>query len=250
MKLESIFSCTGVSVSYTQNNLNIPVVSDISFSVEKGEVVSVIGRSGVGKTTLLRLAAGSLIPDQGLIDVCGTDPYFARKDKRIGLVSQEDSLLPWLSVEGNVGVSLTMGQSLKDSKMNDVSRMVESVGLSDFAGFYPHQLSSGMKQRVAIARAFIHKPDLILLDEPFGHLDEITRTILRETLIDLCKQTKTSVLLVTHGIDEALAVSDRVLTLAGIPSSIRHQMIMNEISRSDLGSRTILLESLGYDQVG
>jgi len=250
MKLESIFSCTGVSVSYTQNNLNIPVVSDISFSVEKGEVVSVIGRSGVGKTTLLRLAAGSLIPDQGLIDVCGTDPYFARKDKRIGLVSQEDSLLPWLSVEGNVGVSLTMGQSLKDSKMNDVSRMVESVGLSDFAGFYPHQLSSGMKQRVAIARAFIHKPDLILLDEPFGHLDEITRTILRETLIDLCKQTKTSVLLVTHSIDEALAVSDRVLTLAGMPSSIRHQMIMNEISRSDLGSRTILLESLGYDQVG
>ena len=107
-----------------------------------------------------------------------------------------------------------------------------------------------MKQRVAIARAFIHKPDLILLDEPFGHLDEITRTILRETLIDLCKQTKTSVLLVTHSIDEALAVSDRVLTLAGMPSSIRHQMIMNEISRSDVGSRTILLESLGYDQVG
>ena len=159
-------------------------------------------------------------------------------------------MLPWLNVKGKVGVSLRMGQTRQNLHIDDVSEVVESVGLAKFAGFYPHQLSAGMKQRVAIARAFIHKPDLILLDEPFGHLDEITRTVLRETLIDLCKQTKTSVLLVTHSIDEALAVSDRVLTLAGMPSSLTHQMNVNDISRSDLSSRTSLLDSLYYESVG
>ena len=248
--MESVLSYAGVSVSYAQNNSMLPVVSDVSFSVARGEVTSVIGRSGVGKTTLLRLAAGSIIPDQGLITVCGTTPYDARKDTRIGLVSQEDSLLPWLNVEGNVGVSLRMGQTRQNLHIEDVAEIVESVGLAKFSGFYPHQLSAGMKQRVAIARALIHKPDLILLDEPFGHLDEITRTVLRETLIDLCKQTKTSVLLVTHSIDEALAVSDRVLTLAGMPSNLTHQMNVNDISRSDLSSRTALLDSLYYESVG
>ena len=247
--MESILSCTGVSVSYTQNNSNVPVVSDVSFSVARGEIVSVIGRSGVGKTTLLRLAAGSLNPNEGLVTVCGTAPENARKDKLIGLVSQEDSLLPWLNVEDNIRISLTMGRTLQESHIDPIDVMLESVGLLQYAGFYPHQLSAGMKQRAAIARAFIHKPDLILLDEPFGHLDEITRTVLRETLIGLCRETKTSVLLVTHSIDEALAVSDRGLTLAGIPSTLTNQMNIDEVSRSDLASRNLLLESLSFERV-
>ncbi|SVA62264.1 uncharacterized protein METZ01_LOCUS115118, partial [marine metagenome] len=126
--MESVLSYAGVSVSYAQNNSMLPVVSDVSFSVATGEVTSVIGRSGVGKTTLLRLAAGSIIPDQGLITVCGTTPCDARKNKRIGLVSQEDSLLPWLNVEGNVGVSLRMGQTRQNLHIEDVAEIVESVG--------------------------------------------------------------------------------------------------------------------------
>lgn len=225
------------SVSHTYHNndeSSLRVLQDVTLNVKKSEIVSIIGASGIGKTSLLDIASGLITPKEGIVSVNGFSASEACKQKIIGNVSQSDTLLPWKTVYDNVALPLSIGIVRPEGKGDIVNSMVAAVGLTEFSNYYPFQLSAGMKQRVSVARAFVHSPEILLLDEPFGHLDEITRESVRETLIDLCRQRKTTVVMVTHNTDEALAISDRVVVMTGRPCYISGQ-----ISIASLGSKNL-----------
>ena len=186
-----------------------------SMAVADGEFVSLVGPSGCGKTTLLRAVAGLLEPSDGHIAVLGERPREAKAQRRTGLVTQEPGLLPWRSVEDNVRLALELtGRSI------DVDALLSRVGIERFARYYPRELSGGMRQRVALARALAHGPRLLLMDEPFGALDELSREQLRLELLRLWERERISVLFVTHSIREAVLLSDRVLVMSRAPGSI------------------------------
>ena len=225
-----------VSLTYRLNDDHaLRVLHDVTLNVKNGEIVAIIGASGIGKTSLLDIASGLIVPNEGRVSIKGFGVAEACKGKLIGRVSQSDTLLPWKTVYENVALPLSIGAARSGREGEIVNEMVSAVGLSEFSDYYPFQLSAGMKQRVSVARAFVHSPEILLLDEPFGHLDEITRESVRETLIDLCRQRKTTVVMVTHNTDEALAISDRVVVMTGRPCHISGQ-----ISTASLGSKNLL----------
>ena len=224
-----------VSLTYRLNDEDtLRVLRDVTLNVKNGEIVAIIGASGIGKTSLLDIATGLVAPNEGKVSINGFGVVEACKKKIIGRVSQSDTLLPWKTVYDNVALPLSIGAARSGREGEIVNEMVGAVGLSEFSNYYPFQLSAGMKQRVSVARAFVHSPEILLLDEPFGHLDEITRESVRETLIDLCRQRKTTVVMVTHNTDEALAISDRVVVMTGRPCYISGQ-----ISTSSFGSMNL-----------
>ncbi|RKN07399.1 ABC transporter ATP-binding protein [Streptomyces radicis] len=181
-----------------------PVLRDLDLDVAPGAFVSLIGASGTGKSTLLRLVAGLERPDGGRIGLTRPDGG----TPRVRPMFQEDRLLPWLRVEANVRLGL------EREGADHVPALIDAVGLADRHRAWPSDLSGGQRQRVALARALAHRPDLLLLDEPFGALDALTRVRMQELLEGLWTSSGATVLLVTHDVDEALALSDRVLVLA------------------------------------
>ncbi len=189
-----------------------------SLSVGAGEFVSIVGPSGCGKTTLLRAAAGLLEPTGGTVRVLGSTPEAAQRAHAIGLISQEPGLLPWRSVEANVRLPLAV--TGEGTGGEDVPALLERVGIARFAGYRPAQLSGGMRQRVALARALVHGPRLLLMDEPFGALDELSREDLRLELLALWESERIAVIFVTHAIHEAVLLSDRVVVMSGSPGRI------------------------------
>ena len=203
------------------------VLDGISFSIAAGELVSLVGPSGCGKSTLLRLIAGLDFPDAGELLV-GEEKIGGPSAER-GLVFQDPNLFPWLTVRRNIEAGLVARRVLRE-KRNEVDEFMRLVGLEAFADAYPHHLSGGMAQRVALARALINHPKVLLLDEPLGALDAFTRMRLQDEVLRLWENRRTTMLLVTHDIDEAIYMSDRIMIMTQRPGRIDRD-ITNALAR-------------------
>jgi sulfonate transport system ATP-binding protein len=203
----------GVSKSFTAAGRSFAVLEDLSLEIRAGEFLSIVGASGCGKSTLLRMIAGLEVPDRGRVRL-GSQPVSGPGRDR-GIVFQEPRLFPWFTVEQNVAFALE-GDPAHASR-TEVQAQLELVGLTPFRGAYPHQLSGGMAQRVAIARALVSRPRILLLDEPFGALDALTRIQLQHEILRIQLAERTTMVLVTHDIDEAIFLGDRVAVMAKDP---------------------------------
>jgi len=193
----------------------------IDLAVLPGEFVSLIGPSGCGKSTLLRLIADLEQPTAGSITVFGKTARQARIDQDYGIAFQQAGLLPWRTVTGNIELPLELHGVGKTARRARAIELLSLVGLSDFSDRFPDQLSGGMQQRVAIARSLAESPELLLMDEPFGALDEMTRERMQDELVRICAETGAAVVFVTHSIPEAVFLSDRVVVMSPRPGRIR-----------------------------
>jgi len=197
----------------------LPVLDRVSFSVAPREFVALVGPSGCGKSTLLRLLAGLILPASGQVLFDGQPLTHPRR--RIGFVFQKSNLMPWRTVRDNVRLPLELQGAPAAEVTRRADELIDLVGLDGFADAYPRGLSGGMEQRVAIARALSHNPDVLLLDEPFGALDALTRERMGAELLRIWEARKTTVVMVTHSIPEALLLADRVLVLSPRPAQVR-----------------------------
>ncbi len=196
-------------------------LSHISLQMEKEEIVCLLGPSGCGKSTLLKLISGLQQPEEGDILIDGVP--VKGPGSEIGVVFQDYALFPWLTVEKNIGIGLTVKKLPKKIQQEKIDWAVELVGLREFRHYYPHQLSGGMKQRVAIARALVLDCKILLMDEPFGALDAFTRMNLQDDLIELWQKQKFSTIFVTHDVDEAVYLADRVIVMTPSPGEIKKE---------------------------
>jgi NitT/TauT family transport system ATP-binding protein len=211
----------GLAKSYRQlNGESTPAIAHLSFEVERGEFVSLVGPSGCGKTTLLMCIAGLNAPDGGGVVVDGVK--VVGPPRNLVLVFQEynKSLFAWKSVLGNVLFGLEARGRVSEAARERARRLIQLVGLDGFERHYPWELSGGMQQRVAIARALAYEPEILLMDEPFGSVDALTRLELEDTLLKIWEDLKTTILLVTHDIEEAIYLSDKIHVLSRRPSTI------------------------------
>lgn len=204
-----------VAKAFTRNHEHTPVLDNLSLTVEPGEFVAILGPSGCGKSTVLRLIAGLEQPTSGAVAIGGRPVSVT--DDRCAVVFQEPRLLPWRTVSKNVA----LGARRKTGKRSDrVRDLLDEVGLGDCAGSWPHQLSGGMAQRVALARGLAAEPDVLLLDEPFAALDALTRLRMQDLLLQVRERHDQTVVLVTHDIDEALYLADRIVILGNTPARV------------------------------
>ncbi len=209
------------SFSKPEDGKPLPVVDKVNFKVNDGEFLCLVGSSGCGKTTILRIIAGLLNADSGEVLIDGKK--IETPSSKRGMVFQEFALFPWRTVKKNVEFGLEYkGLSAKErDELSD--KFIAMVGLEGYKNSYPHQLSGGMKQRVAIARALVNDPDVLLMDEPFGALDAQTRNILQDELLRIWAQTKKTIIFITHNVDEAVYLGDRVLVLSKRPAKIKKE---------------------------
>ena len=208
-----------LSKQYEVKGAALPVLQDISLSITPGEFVSIVGASGCGKSTLLRLIIGLEEGYQGQILLDGQRIKGTSLNR--GIVFQEHRLFPWLNVRDNIGLGLLNSDQTEGQKRMAVNEHIELVGLNGFETAYPHQLSGGMSQRVAIARALVNRPDILLLDEPFGALDALTRAHLQQELHRIWQQEGITMILVTHDVEEAVYLGDKVVVMEPRPGRIR-----------------------------
>jgi len=228
------FECQHLCKAYQTRNAVVPALEDMTFSVGEREFVCIVGPSGCGKTTLLKLIARLLKPTSGRI-IFGTRPADDRP--RSALVFQEHGLFPWMTVLDNVAFGLEMRGVGREERHDRARAFIEKVGLAYFAHSYPHELSVGMRQRVGIARAFVADAPILLMDEPFGSLDAQTRLVLQEELLRLWKDHQKLVVYVTHDIEEAVLLGDRVLVMTGHPGHIREEIPIPLPRPRDLSAR-------------
>lgn len=218
-KTEKVLIARDLSMVYPSRDGGLHALSAVNLDVEPQEFVCVVGPSGCGKTTLLRLLAGLLIPTSGQVLFEGEALRGPRR--RIGFVFQKMSLMPWRTVLQNIGLPLEL-QGIDEGQVSARAQdLVELVGLTGFEDCHPHDLSGGMAQRVTIARALVHEPDLLLLDEPFGALDALTRERMASELLRIWSAQTVTVVMVTHSIPEALLLADRVVVLSERPGTVR-----------------------------
>jgi len=215
---ETLVEIKDLNVVYRSDDKTTVAVDDLSFDIKKGELVSIVGPSGCGKSTILRCISGLLQPTSGEIRIGGNLCTTAGSDR--GMVFQDFALFPWRSVRQNVEFGLEIAGVPKEERRERSDRYLKAMGLLDFADSRIHELSGGMKQRVGIARAMIMHPAVILMDEPFGALDAQTRNILQESLVKVLKNSSRTIVFVTHSVDEALFLSDRVLVLSKRPATV------------------------------
>lgn len=233
----------------TQDGRTVRALSPTSLTIQAGELVSLVGPSGCGKSTLLRLIAGLDRPTGGdlyLDDSRITGPHAER-----GLVFQDPTLFPWLNVQRNVRAGL-VARRIKDHRNADVAELIKLIGLTGFEKSYPHQLSGGMAQRVALARAIVNRPKVLLLDEPLGALDAFTRMRMQDEVLRIWQDRNTTMVLVTHDIDEAIYMSDRIVIMSPRPGKVETVLdvpLMRPRQRNDsafLELRTHILEMLHF----
>ena len=191
----------------------------VDLEVPDGQFVTVVGPSGCGKSTLLSLVAGLRQPSSGVV-LCDGEPMTAPKPRKVGVVFQEANLLPWLSAVDNVAFPLKLRRVPRRERLDAARRMLELTGLAGAEDRLPHQLSGGMKQRVAIARGLVQNPAVLLMDEPFASLDEQTRMVLGDELLRIWSETRKTVLFVTHSLNEAVYLADRVVVLSARPGRV------------------------------
>jgi NitT/TauT family transport system ATP-binding protein len=212
----------GVGKRFGDGATAVQALTGIDLTVGAGELVSLIGPSGCGKSTLLRIVANLIEPTEGSVLVNGKPARRARLDQDYGIAFQQAGLLEWRTVQGNVELPLALHGVDRAQRRAQSLELLELVGLADFAGHRPSQLSGGMQQRVAIARALARRPALLLMDEPFGALDEMTRERMQSELIRICAETGAAVVFVTHSIPEAVFLSQRVAVMSARPGRITH----------------------------
>lgn len=216
MKLE----CRHISKIFGEGVKATRVLDNISFETGEGEFLCILGPSGCGKSTLLRIIAGLLEPTRGDVIYSGNNT-----DKPLNsMVFQEHGVFPWMNVIDNVAFGLEMRGIPQKERYDQSLDFLKRVGLAQYATRNPHELSVGMRQRIAIARAFVNNPEILLMDEPFGSLDAQTRLILQDELLKIWSEHKKTVIFVTHDIDEAILLGDRVLVMTSVPGRIREVM--------------------------
>lgn len=209
-----------VARTFTGPSGSFVAVTDIDLEVRPGEFVCIIGPSGCGKSTLLNMAAGLLMPSEGTVAYMGKQVRGINTD--VGYVTQKDSLLPWRTVEKNIALPLELHKVSKAERKKRVAEMLQRVGMERFARHYPSQLSGGMRQRAMLAQTWVYEPHTLLMDEPFGALDALLRTQLQEDLLEMWDRERKTILFVTHDLEEAILMADRVVVFGAAPGRILH----------------------------
>ena len=230
--------CCNLSKIFNAGGDPFEAVSDLSFSVQTGELVSVVGRTGCGKSSTLHMILGLERPTSGSLTIDDKEPYtdFGYFRGRLAAVFQTDRLLPWRKTLDNVAYGLEILRVPEPDRRTRAQGWLERVGLGGFENAYPYQLSGGMRQRVGIARAFCVEPEVVLCDEAFGHLDQVTATQLRGDFLELVRETGKTSVFITHDIDEAIELGNRVLVL-GKPARLLMDLTISEQMKSNLTAR-------------
>ncbi len=219
--------CRDIGVRFFTERRSVTAIQSLDLDVAEGEFLTLLGPSGCGKSTFLRVVADLLPAGKGQISVLSKAPQAARANRDIGFVFQDAALLPWRTALQNVELPLQVGGGAKRRGRRSPEELLDLVGLKDRAHAYPHELSGGQRQRVSIARALVSDPKVLLMDEPFGALDEITRDRLNEEIRRVWKETGVTILFVTHSIHEAAYLGQRVLMLAANPGRVREIVPVN-----------------------
>lgn len=218
-------SLKSITKSFTDARRRITVLDNIGFDARKGEFLCIIGPTGCGKTTLLKIIGGLLKADSGGILLNNAE--IKNPGRNIAFIFQEFNLLPWRTLKSNIEFGLEIQDFNKREIAKRTNKLIRLVGLSKFEDYYPYQLSSGMKQRVGLARALAVNPDILLADEPFASLDALTREILQIKLLKIITKTKKTVVFITHNIDEAIFLGDRIIVLSKNPARIESIIKIN-----------------------
>ncbi|MGN6714887.1 ABC transporter ATP-binding protein [Anaerocolumna jejuensis] len=238
MSSDTIIEIKEVNRTYIDEKDNtVEALKDINLTIKRGEFVSIIGSSGCGKTTLLRLIAGLDVPETGILTLDGQE--ITAPDPQRGYVVQQGGLFPWLTVEQNIATGLKARHVYRQNKAQ-VAHYINLIGLNGFEKAYPHQISGGMAQRVAIARALINRPKALLLDEPMGALDSFTRADIQDKLLELRKENDATMVLVTHDVDEAIYLSDRIVIMTPRPGKISEILSIKMSHPRDRGGSEFL----------
>ena len=235
-----------ISFSYYEQNNKKTILDNFNCKIKKGKFTSIIGPSGTGKTSLLKLIAGLIEPEKGEIKF--ENQTLNKVINQITLIQQNPSLMPWLNVYNNITLA---NSNNKKSNYNNVDKLIKDIGLGGFSSYFPHQLSGGLLQRVAIARALLFYPSLLLLDEPFAALDNLSREIISTELVSIIKKKSLTVLMVTHSIEEAALLSDEVLVIGTAPLRVINKFNppknLNNQSWQNLGLRKSLQDKTFND---
>jgi NitT/TauT family transport system ATP-binding protein len=227
-----------VSKTFRKGETDVEVLRDISLGIADGEFVSIVGASGCGKTTFLRIIDGLIRPSAGSVLVDGIEVNSPGLDR--GFVFQQDGLMPWRTVAANVVLGLEVQRRPADESRRLANQYIRLVGLAGFERHYPHELSGGMRQRVNLARALAIQPDILLMDEPFAALDAQTREIMQTELLRIWQETRRTVLFITHQIDEAVYLSDRVVAFTARPGRLKEDIAIKLPRPRELGlKRTV-----------
>lgn len=213
---------TDVTVSFDEST----IIEDISIELHEGELVSLLGTSGGGKTTLFNVISGLVTPDKGKVEIDGKD--VTGKPGNVSYMLQKDMLLPYKTIEDNVALPLIIKGEKKNPAREKVGRFFGEFGLEGTQKKYPHQLSGGMRQRAALLRTYMFSKEVALLDEPFSALDTMTKSEMHKWYLDVMERIRLSTLFITHDIDEAILLSDRIYLLTGTPGHIVHEIVINE----------------------
>jgi ABC-type nitrate/sulfonate/bicarbonate transport system ATPase subunit len=245
--MQTKLRATDVSMIFRRDGTSTEVLDKISFEAAKGEFLCLLGPSGCGKSTMLNIVAGFLEPTSGEVRIDGE--IVVGPDPRRIFVFQERGVFPWLTVEGNVGFGLF--KLSREERERQIAHYIKLVGLQGFEKAYPLELSGGMKQRLEVARALAVNPDMLFLDEPFGALDSITRLIMRVELLRIWEAEKKTIIFVTHDIEEAVQLADRVLVMSARPARIQRIVEIDIAHPRDISSpRYLALRDSIFEEIG